>query len=373
MPRKPKKIKYKNEKQKEAIKEELEELQSRTSELSQHPKFVKLKEKYLYPYVRDKRRSCLDNKRKAPPKHLQALEYEVMSTQNITKPKTDNIGRYRYGQHISIKNGFLGASKYAKEKGYSCFQIFLQSPRSFRFNKREITDEEANKVKKYLADNDIEMWIHSPYIINFCRRCCENTEYLRENFVDDLKRAHKLGAKGCVIHVGKLRSRGEVHVRPKHGMRNMKQNIEKCLETMIKDGYKEIPWVLIETAAGQGTETPDSIKGLSDLYYSFDVNYRKFIGFCVDTCHIFACGVCNMKEKEGIHEFIDEWNKHIGWDHVKLVHLNDSKKEFGSRVDRHAPPGEGLIGVRGMKYFRDFCVLTGKPMVVETDDMGAKF
>ena len=210
----------------------------------------------------------------------------------------------------------------------------------------------------------MEMWIHCSYVVNFCRRCCANTQYLRDCVAEDMKRAIKLGAKGCVIHVGTLNGK-EGPVKPDDGLKNFKHNIETTIETLLKEGETELPWLLIETAAGQGTETPVSIEGLSELYFSINENYRKYIGFCVDTCHIFASGVCNIKETDETDKFINKWNEHIGWEHVKLIHFNDSKCDFESKKDRHAPIGQGKIGTKPLIYFRDFCIMTGKSMVTE--------
>ena len=106
---------------------------------------------------------------------------------------------------------------------------------------------------------------------------------------------------------------------------------------------------------------------LSDLYKTFDPSLTKHIGFCVDTCHVFAAGECDLRSKKGIHTFIKTWHENIGWDKVELIHFNDSKCDFKSKKDRHAPMGQGFIGTDTLLYFRKLCILTNKPMVLEYD------
>lgn len=323
--------------------------------------FERLKLKYLEP-------ARIKKAKPKPPKRIIKKENQllppadIVPTKDIPKPEQKSITDYRFGSHISIQKGYKGAAIYAKQLGFNCLQIFTQSPRTTKF--KPFKEEEAKECKQYIKDNDIEMWIHCSYIINYCRKCCESTKYLRDCVVEDMKRATKLGAKGCVIHVGKLNGK-EGAVSKEAGLLNFKHNVEKTIEQLLAEGETELPWLLIETAAGQGTETPVTVKGLSDLYFSINESYRKYVGFCIDTCHIFASGECDIRDTDETDNFINKWNEHIGWEHVKLIHFNDSKCDFESKKDRHAPIGQGKIGKKPLIYFRDFCILTGKSMVTE--------
>lgn len=325
--------------------------------------FERLKQKYLEP-ARERRANPPPPKpkRKIKTENVLLPPADIVPTKDIAKPEPKSVTDYRFGAHISIQKGYKGAGEYAKKLGFNCLQIFTQSPRSTKF--KLFNEEDGKQCKQYLQQNDMEMWIHCSYVVNFCRKCCLSTKYLRDSVVEDMKRATKLGAKGCVIHVGKLNAKEGIVKRNK-GMLNFKHNIEKTIEQLLNDGEKQLPWLLIETAAGQGSETPVTIEGLSELYFSINESYRKYIGFCIDTCHIFASGECNIHDTDEIDKFINRWNEHIGWNHVKLIHFNDSKGDFACKKDRHAPIGEGKIGKKPLIYFRDFCILTGKSMVTE--------
>jgi len=326
--------------------------------------FQRLKEKYLYPTQnkppKQKKEPSIPKPTK---KEHQILEpADILPTKHVEPPKTKSITDYKFGAHISIQKGYKGAAIYAKKLGFNCLQIFTQTPRATKLS--NFNEEDAAQCKQFLLDNNMEMWIHCSYVVNYCRKCCERSQYVRDCVIEDMKRAIQLGAKGCVIHVGKLNGKEGI-VNAETGMANFKHNIEKTIETLLKDGVTKLPWLLIETAAGQGTETPVSIEGLSELYFSINEAYRNYIGFCIDTCHIFASGQCDLSDTDETDKFITRWNEHIGWEHVKLIHFNDSKTPFGSCVDRHAPIGQGKIGTKPLLYFRDLCILTGKSMVTE--------
>ena len=326
--------------------------------------FERLKQKYLYPAREKPKKKEKQPRKKIKSEHQIYDPAEIIPTKDIQPSQPKKINDYRFGSHISIQKGYTSAAEYAKKSGFNCFQIFTQSPRSTKF--RPFDDEEGTRCKQYIKENDLEMWIHCSHAINYCRKCCPSTQYLRDSVVEDMRRAIKMGAKGCVINVGKLNSKEGI-ISKTGSMYNFKHNIEKTIETLIDEGAGQLPWLLIQTASGQGTETPVSIEGLSELYFSINEAYRKYIGFCVDTCHIFASGECNIKNTDDTNAFINRWKEHIGGEHVKLIHYNDSKSEFGSCEGGGGcvPIGKGMIGTRALTYFRDFCILTGKSMVTE--------
>ncbi len=289
---------------------------------------------------------------------------EILPTQNTdTQPYKSIVRNPRIGAHISMQYGFKQAMEYAKSQGYNCAQMFTSSPRTIKASK-PLDPTDAEQCKKYIADQDMELWIHCSYTINFCKPCCADSQHLRDCIAQDMRKAMALGASGCVLHVGKLNANTGT-INPKDALLNFKHNIEHTITTLLKENHESLPWLLIETAAGQGSETPVEIEGLAQLYHSIDPNYKKYVGFCIDTCHVFASGECDMRKPDKIDEFVAKWNQHISWEHVKLIHYNDSICEFKSRVDRHAEPGAGCIGKLGLEYFKRFCLLTGKSLISE--------
>lgn len=300
------------------------------------------------------------------PKSIPKETLPVSEILDVQIPVTTDkpITKVRFGCHVSVQHGLKQAAEYTKSLNFNCFQLFLQSPRSAKESTKPFDLEDAKNANQYMKDNDIEMWIHCSYVINFCRRCTEDTEILRQSVIRDMKKAIILGAKGCVLHVGKVRCT-DITVSVEKGLENFKQNLETCITELLKDNPPLVPWLLIETAAGQGSETPVNIEGLSKLYNSIDERYRKYIGFCIDTCHVFASGECNFKNTDDIDKFVERWNQHIGWDKVKLIHYNDSIGDFCCKVDRHEEVGKGAIGEMGLNYFKNLCILTGKSIVTE--------
>ena len=337
--------------------------------------FDKLKQKYLNTDKKPKptriepEHECNHDEEELPPpsttpSDLVSLPSTILPTDDTdTQPYKSVVGTPRFGTHVSVKNGFKEALEYAKSKGYNCAQLFASSPRSSKITK-QIDPKDAEQCKKYIEEHDMELWIHCAYTINFCRPCNNDTKYLRDAVVQDMKKAIALGALGCTIHVGKTNCSAGV-IESKDALPNFKQNIESTITELLKDKPETLPWLLIETAAGQGTETPVTVQGLANLYNLIEPTYRKYIGFCVDTCHVFASGECDMRDPDKIDAFIALWNSKIGWEHVKLIHYNDSECEFKSRKDRHAPIGEGCAGKTGLDHFKRLCILTGKSMVTE--------
>ncbi len=255
---------------------------------------------------------------------------ELMDKASISKAEASPAPRsghelmqyYRIGRHLP-KDGPLANSLQVVPNGACVWQYFLSSPRMTKVTAKA---DDMAASRKYIQRTGARIFIHSPYIINLCQapgpdnygvRCLRET----------LAGAAAAGCLGVVVHVGKT-----VKMDVAEALANMRENILACLDVATAD----CP-LLLETPAGQGTETL--------------LTYAEFFGFvagiadprirvCVDTCHVFASGQCPL---EYLQRAIREYP---GW--VRLIHFNDSLGVRGSCVDRHAPPGEGHIGLRLM-------------------------
>jgi endonuclease IV len=219
------------------------------------------------------------------------------------------------------------------------YQVFLSAPHNTRMS---ITDLELGVGAGVIAKYGYQVYVHSQYIINLCTEGAGddwNTDLLAKN----LQYANALGCKGVVVHVGKSTSRPVPRA-----IESMRKNIMKVLEYATV----ECP-LLLETPAGQGTETLTKDNDFMDFVESFE---DKRLRACVDTCHIFACGHKPL-------EFLEKIKKREGM--VKLIHYNDSATPCGSCVDRHAFMGTGHIGMEGMKKIAETCGEVGWPMVIE--------
>lgn len=254
-----------------------------------------------------------------------------------------NLDLSRVGSHIGKSKTFLETCKNAKKQGFDSFQIFTGNTKSYN---RKIPDpNDLTLTKEYLKENKLNMFIHSVYLINLGRPSDQIKPAL-ECLRWELETGYKLGAKGVVVHVGKyLKGTEETAVQ------NMKDNI-KILSKYI---HPECP-LLVETPAGQGTETLTLMEDFSKFIKDIQKEYPFKIGCCIDTCHVFASGYTASW-------YIEEIMKcNI---YINLVHYNDSKTEQGSRKDRHAPPGLGHIGPDDMNLVKDLCLEHKIPMVIE--------
>lgn len=212
------------------------------------------------------------------------------------------------------------------------YQLFLGSNISFRLS---ISDEELSKTLKAVNSLGVKMFVHSQYIINLCN---ENSSDL---LIRNLRYANSSGFKGVVVHVGKYTKRDQ-----QKAINTMRENIE----TALLYATEECP-ILLETPAGQGTETLTECKEFVDFVKSFN---SKLIRICVDTCHVFVCGSDPL-----------DYIKNIDKDLIKLIHFNDSKTVCGSCVDRHEMIGSGFIGKDKMQLIGKYCFDAGFPMLYE--------
>ena len=261
------------------------------------------------------------------------------------------------GSHMSVSKGLLHAAKETHKMGCNAFQIFAKSPQSTRY-KCKFKDEEIEKVNEFLDEHTIEIVCHSSYMLNFAKPPSE-IQWAIDSLVEDMKIMEKLDGIGCVIHMGK---------------QCKMPSEDECLENKIKgltaalDASPEKVKLILETAAGQGSELCVSIEKLGKLYHMFPEEYKKRIGFCVDTCHIFAAGY-DCRTEDTVNEFLELWDKEIGTEHIVLIHMNDSKDVCGAKKDRHESISAGQIGNRdlsGFKRWISFAKENEIPVILET-------
>ena len=246
-----------------------------------------------------------------------------------------------YGFHVSIPD----ADKSIETLAAYCptlgaIQIFASSPKSFA--PCNWSDTKCAKIKTALLKHEIKMFIHAPYIINPCvwNPTDPSTSVRQIALLKSLLTCgEKMGAKGVVIHVGKALKLGE-----EEGLLRMEGFCKEVLSSSTADCK-----LLIETCAGQGTEVARDLKTFGTFCKKLVHLYgKKKVGVVIDTCHIFAAGYDLAKHPSDVLKEIDEA---IGWDIIKLIHLNDSETTVGSHVDRHAAIGAGKIGKESLTKF----------------------
>jgi deoxyribonuclease-4 len=247
---------------------------------------------------------------------------------------------YRIGHHIS-KQKTLAETVRSVPDPTRPYQIFLSGPMN---SKVAVKDADIAAAAAMVAATGVQMYVHTPYLINLCAKT--DGDWNRALLIKNVQIAVAAGCRGVVVHVGK-----STQLPIAQAMQQMREAIGAAIE----HATQECP-VLLETPAGQGTETlttPSEFLTFFTRHFKGDKRLRA----CVDTCHVFACGHDPLKYLE------DMETAEPGL--TKLVHYNDSAEPCGSCVDRHAFMGSGHIGPDRMTAIAGFCGATGLPMVIE--------
>ena len=261
------------------------------------------------------------------------------------------------GKNMSVAKGLYHAVTETHKMGCNVLQIFAKSPQSTRY-KCKFTDEEIKKVNEFLDEHTIDIVCHSSYMLNFAKPRSE-IQWAIDSLVEDMQIMGKLDGIGCVIHMGK---------------QCKMPSVEECLKNKVEsliiaiDASPPEVKLILETAAGQGTELCVEIENLGKLYKMFPEKYQDRIIFCVDTCHIFAAGYDSRTEQD-VNNFLELWDREIGTEKIGLIHMNDSKDVCGARKDRHESISVGKIGdkdLSGFKRWIQFAKEMEIPVILET-------
>ncbi len=253
---------------------------------------------------------------------------------HLTK-ESNKVNQQLIGSHISTAGGLHNAIQRGTSIGATAIQIFTKSNRQW-FEKK-ITDAEATLFKEAWANSPIkEIVVHAAYLINLGSNKAEVEEKSIKALTDEINRCAQLGIKYLVLHPGSHLGAG---VDP-----CLKQ-IARNLDIVFEQASAGV-MVLIETMAGQGSNVGFTFEQLHTVRSL--THHKTRVGFCLDTCHIFCAGY-EINTKAGWDKTITNINSILGLEHVKAIHVNDSQTACGSNKDRHAPLGEGLIGLATFK------------------------
>lgn len=256
------------------------------------------------------------------------------------------------GAHESVAGGLHLAFERIERVGGDALQIFTRNQR--QWHPAELKAEEIELFKKaHEKSNGMPVASHASYLVNLATGKDELLEKSVHNLVLELTRCAQLGVPYVVLHPGS------------HGGDGVEVGLERFvrgLDIAIERGGVAVQ-VLVETTAGQGTGLGSRF---AELAYILDNSkFRDLLGVCVDTCHIFAAGY-ELRTVEGYQATIAALTSSVGLDKIRFFHLNDSKKELGSRVDRHEHIGKGAIGLDGFKNLLNDNRFFGLPMTLET-------
>jgi deoxyribonuclease IV len=265
------------------------------------------------------------------PLHAKVLLTDINQWKRATFSIGDRIRTtYSIGRHVKKLPSLFDTVKSLDKKPY---QLYLSSQLKLNISVSELT-----RVRDLVESKGLSIYSHCPHMINLSNP----DAYIVESLKLQLETSRAAGFKGVVVHVGKPAGRGG-------GMETMFKNITESLQY----SSRECP-LLLETPAGQGTEL---CKGLEDfINFSGSIESDRF-GLCLDTCHVFASG---HSPYEYLHSLLNRLGSRL-----KLIHFNDSKRERGCCVDRHACIGEGHIGEEELNAVALLAHSNSIPMLVE--------
>lgn len=276
------------------------------------------------------------------------------------------------GSHSSISKGILEAVKYTHHIGGNTTQIFLGSNQSSSLKtKRKVSDEEVIEIKQWLKENDHILIIHSIYLLNFCNFPSDNHQikYAQDNLIYDLELTEKIGGIGCVLHIGYQKDLDE-----DIAYANMADNVMFIINKTANTAKNTK--IILETPAGKGSQIGTTLQEFARLWKMFPKKYHKRLGVCIDTAHIFSSGE-DIRTKEGVKNYLTEYDKLIGKQHLSCFHINDSKQMLNSRKDQHEGLGEGYIfgedkggSLDALKEIWKFSKTHLIPMILETHSAG---
>lgn len=257
------------------------------------------------------------------------------------------------GAHVSISGGFFKAIEEGTQLNCTAIQIFTKSNR--QWHARSITDIDAQQF--IIAQNNSAITIvvaHASYLINLGSATPDVQKKSFTALVDEIKRCNKLQIPFLVLHPGTAEPGNIDETLQKTG-----DYINQALQTTSDCTTS----VLIETMAGQGKSIGSTFEQLAAMINR--VEDKKRIGVCFDTCHTFVAGY-DFTTPEHYATVFEKFDTIIGLNYLKCFHINDSKKEIGSHVDRHEDIGKGAIGLNAFEHIMNDQRFTHIPKILET-------
>ena len=262
---------------------------------------------------------------------------------------------FTIGAHVSIAKGFKKAAQISVDIGANTFQFFSRNPRGG--NAKEFNEKDMAAFQKIREENNFgKLLAHAPYTMNLAAANDDTYEFAKMVIREDVKRMDSIGVEYICFHPG-----SHVGSGVEEGTRKIIEGLNQAIT-----GDENIT-VLLETMSGKGTEIGRSFEEIRAIIDGVEHNER--MGVCMDTCHIFSAGYDIVNDLNGV---LDEFDRVIGLDRLKTIHLNDSMMPFGKNKDRHAGIGEGEIGMKAILEVINHPKLREIPFFLETpyDDEG---
>jgi deoxyribonuclease-4 len=272
------------------------------------------------------------------------------------KPKRRSAANTRgllIGAHVPTTGGVQNAPRNGRAIGADAIQVFTRN--QMQWAAKPLSDAETHAFKHALGKSGIrEVLAHGSYLVNLASRDPTILARSRDAFLAELRRCAALGIRYMVFHPGAHLGAGEGA-----GLRAVARGVDEALEQLEDAAVTP----LIESTAGQGSCIGHRFEHLAAIFDSLKRPER--VGVCLDTCHLFAAGY-DLATPAGYAETFLSFERLVGFSKLKAVHVNDSKRALGSRVDRHESPGLGFLGRRTFRRLLRDPRFRGIPMVVET-------
>ena len=258
------------------------------------------------------------------------------------------------GVHCSVAGGLENAFSEAGALATDTMQIFTRNQRQWKA--KPVSDEEVTAFRQSAKTSSVKIiFSHCSYLINLAAEDDAIREKSVQALTDELIRCEALGLAYCVLHPGAAGTQSPTVAMDK---------IADGLKTALQQTAGSKVMVLLENTAGQGS----SVGGpFENLRYISDKVKSKRIGYCFDTCHAFAAGF-DIRTESGIKETLQKFDEILGLSNLKVFHLNDSKGDLGSHLDRHEHIGKGKIGLDAFRYIMNH--FQHVPKVIETEKEG---
>lgn len=259
------------------------------------------------------------------------------------------------GSHISSAKGYEAMGKQALKLGAGTFAFFTRNPRGG--SAKAIDPADVERFQGIARENEFgKIVAHAPYTLNACSDKADTRRFAGETFRDDLKRMEYTPGNYYNFHPGSHVGQGA-----EEGIRLISEMLNASLSRDMTTT------VLLETMAGKGSEVGRSFEELKEILDRTELSEK--LGVCLDTCHVWDAGYDIVGDLNGI---LTEFNKVIGLNRLKAIHLNDSLNDRGSHKDRHARIGEGHIGWEAFTRIINHPALRDLPFILETpnDDAG---
>ena len=259
----------------------------------------------------------------------------------------------KFGAHVSTAGGVFNAPQNGKDATCDVVQIFTKNQQQWKVP--PLTDEDIEKFKAEEQRTGVEaVCVHASYLINLGSFDGQKSGLSRHNFKIEMERAEALGIPYLVVHPGSHTGKGE-----KEGLQKIAESLnfvfERCPDFHLR--------ILLESTAGQGDNLGYTFEQLADIKSKVEDQQR--VGVCLDTCHMFAAGY-ELRTEEGYAKTVSQLDEILGIEQVGVIHMNDSKRELGSRVDRHEHIGEGELGLTAFEHFVNDERFQNIPMIIET-------